>query len=124
MKLLLDTHAFLWWRLDSRRLGRDARRAIRGADLVWVSAATAWEVAIKQSLGRIQLEEAFAVMVEDSGFDELPISFAHAERLQALPVHRTDPFDRMLVAQALEEGATLVTHDRQIGVYDVPIVWT
>lgn len=124
MTLLLDTHAFLWWRLDSRRLKRAARQAIASADLVWVSAASAWEVAIKRQLGRLELDEPFADMVADSDFRELPITFRHAEALLGLPPIHADPFDRMLVAQAQIEGATLVTHDRQLEPYGLSAIWT
>ncbi|MGE0444194.1 MAG: type II toxin-antitoxin system VapC family toxin [Vicinamibacterales bacterium] len=124
MKLLLDTHVFLWWRLSSRRLKRDARQAIVDADVVWVSAASAWEIAIKQGLGRIRLDDPFSALVADSLFTELPVTMRHTERLSAIPAHHTDPFDRMLVAQAATEGATLVTHDRQFEGYGVPVVWT
>ncbi|OFW07382.1 MAG: hypothetical protein A3H96_05255 [Acidobacteria bacterium RIFCSPLOWO2_02_FULL_67_36] len=124
MTLLLDTHVFLWWRLDSRRLTRPVRNAIATADVVWVSAASAWEVAIKQHLGKIQLEDSFASMVEGSDFHPLPITLAHADRTADLPPHHMDPFDRMLIAQAITEGATFVTHDRGCEPYDVPILWT
>lgn len=124
MRLLLDTHAFLWWRTDSRRLRRPARERIATAEIVLVSAATAWEVAIKRALGRLALEEPLASMVEASEFTALNITFDHAERAGVLPAHHTDPFDRMLIAQALVEGATIVTHDRQLAPYDVPIIWT
>ena len=122
MKLLLDTHVVLWWRLDSRRLKRPARERIATADVVWVSAASGWEVAIKQGLGKLSLADSFLWMVEDSDFDELPVTLRHAERVAALPLHHTDPFDRMLVAQAAVEGATIVTHDPQFEHYDVPVV--
>jgi PIN domain nuclease of toxin-antitoxin system len=121
--LLLDTHVFLWWQLDSRRLGRAAREAIATAGVVWISAASAWEVAIKQQLGRLTLDQSFSSMVDGSDFSALPVTFAHAERVAALPPHHADPFDRMLIAQSLVEGATLVTHDRQFRPYDVPILW-
>ena len=124
MKLLLDTHVFLWWRLDSRRLRRAARETIATGEIVWVSAASAWEIAIKRTLGRLTLDEPFQSMVEDSDFSALDITCAHAERTGVLPAHHTDPFDRMLVAQALVEGATLMTHDRRLQAYDVPIFWT
>ena len=122
MRLLLDTHIVLWWRLDSRRLGRSVRQRIATAETVWVSAASGWEVAIKQGLGKLQLADAFQWMVEDSDFDELPVTLAHTEQLRNLPPHHADPFDRMLIAQARVEGATLVTHDAEFLRYDVPIV--
>ncbi len=124
MKLLLDTHVFLWWRLDSRRLARSAREKIATAEIVWVSAASAWEIAIKRGLGRLKLDESFGSMVADSDFSSMDVTFAHAERVGTLPAHHADPFDRMLVAQALVEGATLMTHDRQLAPYDVPILWS
>ena len=124
MTLLLDTHVFLWWRLDSRRLNRAARETIATAEIVWVSAASAWEIVIKRTLGRLELDEPFASMVDDSDFSALDVTFAHAQRAGILPPHHADPFDRMLVAQALVEGATLITHDRQLQPYDVPILWT
>ena len=123
MKLLLDTHAVLWWQADDSRLSAPARRAIATADIVWVSAASAWEVAIKAALGRLRAEEPFAVTVAADDFTELPVTLAHAARLQALPSHHADPFDRMLVAQAMVEGATLVTRDAALGAYGVPVLW-
>lgn len=123
MKLLLDTHVVLWWRLDSPRLQRGARDAIATADLVWVSAVSGWEVAIKQGLGKLRLAHPFASMVEASEFGELPVTLRHAEQLATLAPHHTDPFDRMLVAQAQVEGATLVTHDRRLRPYGIPILW-
>jgi PIN domain nuclease of toxin-antitoxin system len=121
--LLLDTHVVLWWRQDSARLGAAVRRAIATADVVWVSAASGWEVAIKRALGKLTLEETFVSMVESSRFEELAIALRHTEQLAALPAHHSDPFDRMLIAQAQVERVTLVTHDRQFKPYDVHIVW-
>ena len=123
MRLLLDTHVFLWWRADDRRLGRTAREAIAAADVVFVSAATAWEAGIKSALGRLRYPDTIDAGVEDSGFEKLPISIAHAERAASLPRHHTDPFDRMLVAQSEIEDLTLVTHDRALAAYARPIVW-
>jgi PIN domain nuclease of toxin-antitoxin system len=123
VRLLLDTHIFLWWRTDSPRLGRRIRRTIATADLVWVSAVSGWEVAIKQALGKLRLADSFASMVAASEFDELVLTLRHTERLVALAPHHRDPFDRMLIAQAQVERATLVTHDRQFKPYDVPTIW-
>ena len=123
MKLLLDTHAVLWWQADDRRLPPAARRAIAVADIVWVSAASGWEVAIKSALGRLRVDEPFAITVAADDFTELPVTLAHAARLQLLPSHHADPFDRMLVAQAMVEGATLVTRDSALGAYGVPVLW-
>lgn len=123
MTLLLDTHVVLWWRTDSRRLGRSVRRAIATADIVWVSAVSGWEVAIKQRLGKLHLADSFASMVQASDFLELPVRLRHAEQLVTLAPHHTDPFDRMLIAQAQLEGASVVTHDRQFEPYGISIVW-
>ena len=123
MKLLLDTHVVLWWRQDSAQLTSTIRRTIASADEVLVSAASGWEVAIKVGVGKLKLADSFAWMVGESGFTELPVHLTHAERLATLPGHHRDPFDRMLVAQAQMEGATVVTHDRQFTPYDVPVIW-
>ena len=123
MKLLLDTHTVLWWQTEDRRLSKAARKAIAEADIVWVSAASGWEVAIKTALGRLRLDEPFAVTVAADDLTELPVTLAHAERLGRLPSHHADPFDRLLVAQALTEGATLVTRDTALGAYGVLVLW-
>ena len=124
VKLLLDTHAVLWWQRDDRRLSRAARRAIAEADLVWVSAVSGWEVIIKSMLGRLRLDEPFRVLLAADDFVELPLTLAHAEALAALPPHHADPFDRALIAQARVEGAAIVSHDRSFKPYDVPVIWT
>lgn len=124
MRLLLDTHVVLWWQIDDRRLGRDARKAIATADIVWVSAVSGWEASIKAALGRLRLDEKFRLLVAADDLTELPVSLAHTERLLDLPPHHGDPFDRMLVAQALVEKATLVSHDRAIEPYGAPVIWT
>jgi PIN domain nuclease of toxin-antitoxin system len=124
VKLLLDTHVLLWWQRDDRRLNQAARRAIATADVVWCSAVSAWEVSVKVALGRLHLTEPFRILVAADDFTELPLSLAHADRLATLPAHHPDPFDRALVAQALVEGATVVTHDRALAPYDVPTIWT
>ena len=123
-RLLLDTHVFLWWRSDSRKLRAAARRAIAVADVVFVSAATAWEAALKIALGRLRVPDTIEAGVVDSGFEKLPIALPHAEAAARLPPHHADPFDRMLVAQAQIEGLTLVTHDRRLGRYEVELLWT
>ena len=123
MKLLLDTHVLLWWWLNSPKLKPEVRRAIAAADTVLASAASGWEVAVKETAGKLRLPERFEAMVTHDGFTELPVMLRHAERITALAPHHSDPFDRMLIAQAQAEGATLVTHDRQFEPYGVPIVW-
>ena len=124
MKLLLDTHVVLWWQRDDRRLNQAARRAIADADIVWVSAVSGWEAAIKMALGRLRLAEPFRVLVAADDFSELPLTLAHADALAGLPRHHADPFDRVLVAQATVEGATIVSHDRALEPYGVSMLWT
>lgn len=121
MRLLLDTHTFLWW--DEGKLPAKVVRRIRTADEVLVSAASAWEVAIKAGLGKIVVKGSFAEAVSDYGFDELPVGFAHAGLVRTLPPLHRDPFDRILVAQAIVEGLTLVTRDALVSAYAVPCVW-
>jgi PIN domain nuclease of toxin-antitoxin system len=124
VKLLLDTHVVLWWVSGHRRLKADARKAITAADIVWVSSATAMELALKVSRRRLRLPEPIAVTLAADDFTELQLTVAHAERLATLPVHHGDPFDRVLVAQAQIEGATIVTHDRAFEKYGMPVIWT
>lgn len=124
MKLLLDTHVLLWWQTDDPRLNREARRAIAGADVVWVSAASAWEASIKSARGRLRLDEKFRLLASTDDFTPLPVSLEHAERVAELRPHHSDPFDRLLIAQALTENATIVTHDHAFSPYGVRILWT
>jgi PIN domain nuclease of toxin-antitoxin system len=118
VNLLLDTHVLIWWD-EGRKLSGAARRAIEAADTVYVSAASAWEVAIKIGLGRLRPTRTVEQAVEESGFLELPITFRHAERVTGLPAHHRDPFDRLLIAQAELEGLTLVTRDPAFAQYTV-----
>jgi PIN domain nuclease of toxin-antitoxin system len=112
MRLLLDTHVFLWAVAGSPRLKAPTRRLIEAADAVHVSAASIWEVAIKRRLGKIDADpDALVEAIDDSGFLELPVRPAHAAAVARLPDHHADPFDRLLVAQALTEPLRLLTAD-------------
>lgn len=122
-RLLLDTCILIWWRADDPRLGATARRAIREASEVFVSAVAAWEISIKTSIGKLVVPELISSALPALGLIELPITIAHAERAGALPAHHKDPFDRMLVAQASHEGLTLVTCDHVFQSYDVRVLW-
>ncbi|MGH7893734.1 MAG: type II toxin-antitoxin system VapC family toxin [Candidatus Binatia bacterium] len=127
MRLLLDTHVFLWWLRDDRRLSRGARAAISATTAsVLVSAASIWEIAIKISLRKLEWKSARSVTLEDSiaacGFEELAVTALHAAGVRALPHHHRDPFDRILVAQALAEGARIVSADAALAKYVVPVV--
>lgn len=121
-RLLLDTEAFIWWDANDPRLGGHARAAIQDATEVYVSAASAWEIAIKVMLGKLRTTRRPAQAVADAGFFELPVTFEHAEALGALPPHHTDPFDRLIVASARVEGFTIVTSDRLFGPYGIPLI--
>ena len=125
MRLLLDTHAYLWWLSGSARLGKRARAAIADPETpVFVSAASIWEAAVKSRLGRLELDGADLVaQIAENDFLELQISAAHAQMAGGLPVHHRDPFDRMLVAQAQAEELRVVSRDPVFGLYDVPTVW-
>ena len=120
MRLLLDTHALLWWLVADPRLSDEAREAISAeTSYVAVSAASAWEIAIKARLGRLDLPQQLEEELVAQNFDPLPITIAHAVHAGALPAHHEDLFDRMLVAQAQLEGLTIVTRDPRIAAYGV-----
>lgn len=121
MRLLLDTHTLIWWDAG-RRLPRSVVTAIQGADDVFVSAASAWEVAIKAALGKISSRRNVAQAVDQSGFTELPITFRHAERVRSLAPHHRDPFDRLLIAQAQVEQLMIVSRDPLFALYDVSLL--
>lgn len=124
MRVLLDTHVFLWWLADDPGLRPAAREAIADPDtIVHVSAVTVWEIAIKAALGRLDAVSAdLAGEIAANGFVELPITARHAARAGGLPRHHDDPFDRMLCAQAGLEGLTLVTRDRVFEAYGTAIL--
>ena len=127
MRLLLDTHALLWFQTGDRRLSRAARKVIEAEDAeLAISAATIWEMAIKASLGRLRLAVPLEVYTAEKmaqGYHMIPISWTHAAKVQTLPWHHRDPFDRLLAAQSLLEGYRLVTRDRLFRDYGVDVVW-
>lgn len=123
MNLLLDTHTLLWWLDDNPTLSEPAHNAISKAEnLVFVSAVSAWEIAIKKKLGKLDAPDNLEDEIIIHRFNPLPITFTHAFRVTELPNHHHDPFDRMLVAQAQVEKLTLITRDIRIRKYDVPII--
>jgi PIN domain nuclease of toxin-antitoxin system len=125
-RFLMDTHAFLWWLSDDRRLKASAREVIADPSaLIHISAATIWEIAIKARLGKVRVatkrvDEEIAL----NHFSELPISARHARVAGGLPLHHDDPFDRMLIAQAQLENLTIITHDQEFSAYKVAVLWT
>lgn len=124
MKLLLDSHAFLWWLVEDPKLTVEARRAVTDpATTVHVSAATVWELSIKATLGKLDLDGADLVEeIEANDFVELPMTARHSLAAGTLPRHHEDPFDRMLIAQARIEGLTIVTRDPAFRAYGVAIL--
>jgi PIN domain nuclease of toxin-antitoxin system len=123
LRLLLDTHVFIWWCAGDRRLRASGRKAIREATEVFVSAATAWEIAIKVALGKLEFPVATDAALRTAGFQELPIRSVHADATRGLPDHPRDPFDRLLIAQARIEGLTFATADRALRSYEVEALW-
>jgi PIN domain nuclease of toxin-antitoxin system len=129
MKLLLDTHVWLWWQMTPERLKDDARDKIASPDSeVFLSAVSTWEMAIKIAAGKLQLPVPMEELIPESllrdDFGSLPLQQHHCFELARLPMHHRDPFDRMLVAQARAEQLTLVTADRQLERYEVELVLT
>ncbi|MBM3548416.1 MAG: type II toxin-antitoxin system VapC family toxin [Alphaproteobacteria bacterium] len=123
MRLLLDTHAFIWWRAREQEISNEIRAAIQDADDVFVSVVSAWEIAIKTSVGKFALQASVEEGIRESHFEILPIDLKHTDAVAALPFHHRDPFDRMLIAQCQVEKLTLVTADRRLQPYDVPFLW-
>jgi PIN domain nuclease of toxin-antitoxin system len=128
MRLLLDTHAFLWWIEDAGVLSPRARRAIADPENeCLLSLASCWEMAIKLSLGKLELATAMERFVPEqlaaNGFMQLGVGFRHVCRVATLPFHHRDPFDRLLAAQAIEEGLTVVSRDRVFRAYGVRRIW-
>ena len=120
MKLLLDTHVLIWSLEQSKRLSPQVEQLIQNAQEFHVSVVSLWEMAIKHSLGRLQLTIEFGelpAVIDASGFEILPIQSAHAVQYHSLPMLHRDPFDRMLVAQSISEPLRLVTTDRVLPPY-------
>lgn len=129
MRVLLDTHAFLWWITEDPRLSANASRVIAdGKNTILFSAASAWEIAIKASLGRLEvaaedLESFISEELARNAIEPLPVLITHALHVNTLPHHHRDPFDRLLVAQAQLEQVPILTADQQIARYPVKVIW-
>ena len=123
MHLLLDTHTLIWWLAKNPTLSIAAKEVIADPDnLVFVSAASAWEIAIKKSLGKLQAPDDLKKQMERQRFRELTIDIDSALAIEHLPNHHKDPFDRILIAQAMQEKLTIVSRDRIFKSYDVAII--
>jgi len=128
MKVLLDTHAFLWWITDDPKLSLRVRGIISdGENEIFISAATGWEIAIKSQIGRLKLpDEPQRFILEQlkiNGMKSLPIEMRHALHVSTLPAYHQDPFDRILIAQAQMEDLPVLSADPEIGKYEVTIIW-
>ena len=128
MRLLLDTHVFLWWVNDSPSLSLRAREAIICQENdCFLSVASCWELAIKSSLGKLKLREPVERFIPEqlalNGFRLLPIDFRHVSRVENLPFHHRDPFDRLIVGQAMAEKLVVVTADAKLADYEVVTLW-
>ncbi|GAB4505044.1 MAG: type II toxin-antitoxin system VapC family toxin [Anaerolineales bacterium] len=128
MKYLLDTHTFLWWNTDDPQLSAIAKEIIAdGRNEIFLSAASAWEIAIKTTRGRLILPEYPERYIPNRlrlhGFQALPVQIHHAVQVYQLPMHHTDPFDRLLIAQSQIESMPLLSADKNIRRYDVEVVW-
>ena len=122
VKLLLDTHVFLWWLSSpSQRRSAAADRIADPDNQVFVSVVSLWEIAIKRAIGKLQAPVDLQLDVSRAGFELLPITVSHIVATERLPLHHRDPFDRMLIAQAQQEHASLVTRDPQFPPYGVPL---
>jgi PIN domain nuclease of toxin-antitoxin system len=124
VRLLLDTHAALWWLADDDRVGKQVTHHLTDdTNQVLISAAVVWEVAIKRSLGKLHAPDDLGATLVGAGAQPLPITLEHAALVEKLPWHHRDPFDRLLVAQALTENAAIVSRDGPLSEYGVTVIW-
>lgn len=122
MNVLIDTHVLLWWLSDHPSLPQRSRQLLADPDTtIYLSAVVMWELRIKQALGKVVLPAEFRETLENQGFTELPVTIAHTDRLATLPMVHRDPFDRLLVAQALEEKLCLMSFDDAVRQYEVTL---
>jgi PIN domain nuclease of toxin-antitoxin system len=120
MKLLLDTHILIWWLSQDRRLSQLETDIITNPDnLIFVSAATAWEIAVKKMIGKLEAPDDLPAALAANNFLELPITIDHSQKLYQLPLHHHDPFDRIMVAQAISEDLIFMTRDAKIALYEI-----
>jgi len=122
-RLLLDTHALIWWLNGDDQLGLLAREFIaNSSNDVYVSAASVWEMSIKRQMGKLEAPIDLDSIIENLGFTKLPISLFHGEQAGNLPLHHRDPFDRMLIAQAQAEGLQILTKDEHFPAYGISLL--
>lgn len=123
MNLLLDTHILLWWLSSPSKLSKQAFELIENPENnVYVSSASIWEITIKRKLGKLEIPDGIKEAVDSEGFIFLPITEVHALALEKLPDIHHDPFDRVLITQAISDNMILITRDAKVMVYDLPLV--
>lgn len=122
MRLLLDTHIVLWSLADDARLRPAVRAAMEEAETLYVSAVSIWEIAVKRALGKLKAPDNLTEILLRIGMHPMSVGWTHAAAVSALPPHHSDPFDRLLIAQARVERLRLVTEDRAFGQYDVDLL--
>lgn len=124
--MLLDTCAFIWFLEDNPKLSHGAKAAIEDGEMVYLSIVSLWEIAIKKNLGKLEIKQTMTELVQicqDADITILPIKTSYLDKLETLPGIHGDPFDRLIVSTAMEEGVSIVTHDENIAKYNVPLVW-
>jgi PIN domain nuclease of toxin-antitoxin system len=123
MSFLLDTHILLWWLEDDPTLSAEAKTTIQNPDnFIFVSAASVWEMSIKKSLGKLKIPNNLLEVIEENEFQVLAVTAEHGLKVGELPYHHKDPFDRILIAQALHEGFTIISRDGKFKLYDAPLL--
>lgn len=123
MRFLLDTHIVLWWLTDDKKLSPNIRAVIRNPEnFIFVSAATVWEMSIKNSLGKLSVPNNLLEKLRDNNFELLSITAEHGLKIIDLPLYHKDPFDRILITQAMIEGLTIITVDTKFPLYDIPLL--
>lgn len=128
MKVLVDTHTLIWGLLESHRLSSRARQILRSEQHeLFFSLVSLWEIAIKIKIGKLNALGSSVAYIRDEmdayGMELLPIRYEHVLALEALPVHHSDPFDRLLIAQAIAESLPILTHDIVFSIYPVKVIW-
>ena len=123
MKYLVDTHIFICWMKQDKRIKKEIKSILQDPqNYIYLSIATVWEIVVKKKIGKLKVPHDWKVTLKESNFLLLPISLEHVYKLENLPLHHRDPFDRMLVSQAIVENATLITGDNKLWQYDVALL--
>jgi PIN domain nuclease of toxin-antitoxin system len=127
MKAILDTHTFLWAIAEEGKLSRRARQIYTGSNDLWLSVASMWEILIKVQAGKLPLPEPagryLVKKLAQNQIELLPITLDHVLRIESLPMHHRDPFDRLLIAQSIQEGWPIITADPWFARYPVEVIW-